>query len=124
MRLLLADDQERVRSAINLVLKHESEIQIVGEVDNTEQIIPMIKKTRPDILLLDWEMAACPVTDLLNAIHAAFPEIITIVMSARGVSQRQALDAGAHALISKTEPPDRLIHLIHQFGNERSQMNI
>lgn len=121
MRLLLTEDQERVRSAINLVLKHEPEFEIVGEVENSEQIIPWIKKTSPDILLLDWEMAVCPVIDLLEVIRAVFPEIIVIVMSAQGVSTRQALDAGAHALISKVEPPDRLIHLIHELICHRKQ---
>ena len=115
MRVLLADNQDRVRSALRLAFEHEPEIEVVGEVNHVDEVIPSIQKNEPDILLIDVELASSPCHAFIQTIRENFPEILVVVMSAAGFTQQQTSEAGAHAFISKVEPPERLFQVLRSY---------
>ena len=53
MRVLVADDDRRVRLALRLFLE-ERGLVVVGEAASAQEIRPMVQGLRPDLLLLDW----------------------------------------------------------------------
>ncbi len=56
MRILLADDQTRVRFALRVLLERQPGLAVVGEATNSRDLLDQINATRPDTVLLDWEL--------------------------------------------------------------------
>jgi DNA-binding response OmpR family regulator len=120
-RILVADDDVRVRSALQLLLRQEPGL-VVGECSDLDSLLIQIEKFRPDLVLLDWELRGRPATAVL------FPACVldfhpkTIVLSSRPESEQPALAAGADAFVSKTDPPEELLStfrmLVRESGKE------
>ncbi|MCZ7674175.1 MAG: response regulator transcription factor [Chloroflexi bacterium] len=66
MRVLLADDQMRVRSALRLLLEQEPGFQVVGEAADATGLLLAATEKAPDLLLLDWELPGLPAAQLLR----------------------------------------------------------
>ena len=113
MRVLLADDQPQVRSALRLLLDHEPVFMVVGEAANTTDLKTQIMVTQPDILLLDWELPGQAVTDLLPTLRIEYPSLSIIALSGQLEAHQAALAAGVDAFISKGHPPEQLVAALH-----------
>jgi DNA-binding NarL/FixJ family response regulator len=118
MRILVADDQARVRSALGLLLGLESDMDVVGETGEADYLLARVKETQPDLLLLDWELPGLVANRVLAALRSFFPRLKVIVLSGRPEARRAALAAGADAFVSKGDPPDRLLAALHAVGRE------
>jgi two-component system response regulator DesR len=118
MRILLADDQAKVRSALRLLLRLQPGMDVVGETAETEGLLGQVKEIRPDLILLDWELPGPTSNGLLTAIRARCPRLKVIALSGRPEARRAALEAGADAFVSKGAPPERLLSALRAFSEE------
>jgi CheY-like chemotaxis protein len=73
MRVLLADDEMNVRSALRLLLEQESGISVAGEVTNYTELVSQVKNINPDLVLLDWELPGELGREFLNSIRREYP---------------------------------------------------
>ena len=117
MQVLLADDQPQVRSALRLVLEHEPEMQVVGEVTNAEALLTQTQATHPDLILLDWELPGQAMSNLLPLLRKGFPYLSVIALSGQLEARQNALEAGADAFVSKGDPPERLLEILQEIRN-------
>ena len=113
MRVLLADDQEKVCSALRLLLGQRLELDVVGEVAEAQGLLAEIKKARPDLLLLDWELPGLSANGHFPTLRNRYPHLKVIALSGRPDTRRAALDAGADAFVCKGDPPERLLGALH-----------
>lgn len=109
MRVLLADDQAKVRSALRLLLEQQPDVEILGEAVDTTGLLDWVKAACPDLVLLDWELPGLPGVVLLPLLHDCCPRLQVIALSGRPEARQAALDAGADAFASKGDPPERLL---------------
>jgi len=109
MRVPLADDQTKVRSALRLLPMHEPEVEIMGEVANSTVLLGWVKVVCPDLILLDWELPGLPGATLLSLLYDHCPRLQVIALSGRPEARKAALDAVADAFASKGDPPERLL---------------
>ena len=109
MRVLIADDEPRVRSALRLLLRYYPGVAVAGEADNVERTLELVARHRPSLLLLDWGLSGLNGAALLERLRAARPGLAVIVLSGRPEARRAALAAGADAFVSKGDPPERLL---------------
>lgn len=109
MRILLADDQKKVCSALQLLLGLEPGVEIVGETAEARHLLQQVEQTLPDVILLDWELPGFSPNGLLHRLHALFPGLKVIALSGRPEARQAALEAGVDAFVSKCDPPDRLL---------------
>ena len=109
MRVLLADDQVKVRFALRVLLQRQPDVTVVGEASNARELIDQIAATHPDALLLDWELPGLAATRALEALLKSFPGLTVIALSGRSEARREAQMAGASAFVSKTDPPECLL---------------
>lgn len=124
MRVLLADDQAEVRSALRLLLEQGAGLTVVGEAAEAGDLLAQARGLVPDLVLLDWELPGKPATDgtrpgecpLLVALRSCYPRPLVVVLSGRPEAQRAALAAGADAFVSKGDPPERLLTTLHALG--------
>lgn len=112
MRVLIADDQPKVRSALRLLLKQEPDLIVVGEADDTGQALELVSRRRPDIVLLDWELPGQNDTPALSKLRAAQHGLVVIALSGRAEARQAALAAGVDAFVSKGDPPERLLEAV------------
>lgn len=116
MRVLVADDQPKVRSALRLLLGQEPGLSVVGEAVEVEGLLAKAEATCPDLVLLDWELPGLPAADLLSALRALCPHVRVIALSGRPEARRAALAAGADGFVSKGDPPERLLTTLRALG--------
>jgi DNA-binding NarL/FixJ family response regulator len=120
MRILIADDQACVRSALRLILEQEPEVTVVGEAADAAALFKQAKEMRPDMVLLDWELpgfVACypPRSSeerLLSVLRTVTRCSHLVVMSGRPETRQSALAAGADEFVSKVDPPERLLEAV------------
>ena len=120
MRVILADNQARVRSALRLLLEYQRDVEILGEAMDTTGLLDRVKVVRPDLLLLDWELPGLPAATLLPLLHDHCPDLRVIALSVRPESRKAALDAGSDAFVCKGDPPERLLMAIDEMEAKRN----
>jgi DNA-binding NarL/FixJ family response regulator len=112
IRVLLADDEPTLRSALRLLLEQEPGLQVVGETAESSSAQQQAAALQPDLLLLDWELPGVAGAALIAALQAAAAGMRVIALSSRPEAQHAALAAGADAFVSKGNPPDSLLAAI------------
>jgi DNA-binding NarL/FixJ family response regulator len=126
MRVLLADDQAWLRSAMRLLLEQEPDIEVVGEAAEANVLLSIVNAVTPDLLLLDWELPGVRSggsESLLGNLHSCCPHIAVIVLSGRPEAATSALEAGADYFVSKAEPPESLLSAILDVRRSRTELN-
>jgi DNA-binding NarL/FixJ family response regulator len=114
MRVLLADDQYRIRFALRALLSQQPELEIVGEAVEAHSALAQAEATQPDLVLLAWELPGLASLDLPRALRKVCPRAVIIVLSGHPEERAASLQAGADAFVSKIDPPTRLLAAIHQ----------
>ena len=112
MRILLADAQAKVRFALRVLLERQPGFEVVGEASDVDDLLAGVKTCEPDLILLSWELPHPAKAEVLPALRTACPHLSVIALSGRLEARRAALNAGADAFVSKSEPPERLLAAI------------
>jgi DNA-binding NarL/FixJ family response regulator len=112
MQILLADNQPQVRFGLNVLLEHQTGIEIVGEAANARDLLAQSKTACPDLILLDWKLPKMQAASLLAKLRELCPNVTIIVLSGRPEARKAALDAGADGFVGKYELPEKLLAAI------------
>ena len=119
LRLLVADDHRLMLQAVRAILAGAEEIDIVGEVSNGSQVLPMVHQSRPDMVLLDIRMPGVDGLTCLDRLRERHPGVRVVMLS--GVDDPEviedALARGASGFIVKRTDPDDLIDAIRRASN-------
>jgi len=112
MRIVVADEQPKVRFALRVLLERQEGLKVVGETGNAQELLGLLEKRRPDMLLLGWELPGLAQNESLEVLRAARPGLFVIALSGIPEARQAALKAGADAFVSKADPPERLLAAI------------
>ena len=110
IRVLLADDQALVRGAMAALLTLEPDIDVVAEVGRGDEVVDAVRRTRPDVCLLDIEMPGrdgIEVAADLAALTDVVSRVLIVTTFSRPGYLRRALDAGACGFVVKDTPAAR-----------------
>jgi len=118
LRILIADHQPAVRSAVRLLLKEALRLDVVGEAADNQGLLAQLDTLRPDVILIDWELPGWSAADLFETLHGLDRQPGVIVLGTHPESSRAALAAGADAFVSKSDPPKRLLTAIRALSEE------
>jgi DNA-binding NarL/FixJ family response regulator len=104
IRILSVDDHVLVREGIAALIANQSDLEVVAEAANGREAIELFRKHRPDVTLMDLQMADIGGIDAINSIRGEFPEARIIVLTTYGgdVLVARALKAGARAYLLKS----------------------
>ena len=110
IRILLAEDQAMVRGALTALLNLEEDLEVVAEVSQGDQVLPMAKKNKPDVALLDVEMPGSDGLSAAEALHKNLPTCRIVILTTFGRSGylRRAMESGAVGFLLKDAPADQL----------------
>lgn len=115
IRVLLADDDARLRAGLRMILESEADIEVVGDVEDGEQAAAATRRLHPDLVLMDIQM---PVVDGLEATRriAEHTELATKVVILTTFERDEyvfeALRSGASGFLLKNTPADELINAV------------
>lgn len=121
IRAVLADDQPKVRLALQMLLKHALDVKVVGEAGESEALLEQIRTIHPDLVLLDWELPGLSAMGSLAVLREGCPKLLVIVLSGRPEVCEKALAAGADAFVSKIDPPEYLLAALRAVDARRMQ---
>ena len=108
-RVYLADANVDERSALRLLLM-DLNMQIVGEASDWATTLRLAPDTRPDLVVVDWNLvAAGSGTGLRELRKACMAALVIVLISHLDAREQAALSAGADAFISKGETSDRVV---------------
>jgi DNA-binding NarL/FixJ family response regulator len=121
VRVLVADDQEIVRTGLTMILNAQPDIEVVGEAANGQRAVELARRLRPDVCLFDIRM---PGLDGIEATRAlAGPTVAdplaVVVITTFDLDEYvyAALRAGARGFVLKDSGPALLAQAIHAAAN-------
>lgn len=115
IRLLIADDIEDTRNVIKKLLSLEKDtFEVVGEAGNGEEVLKLIPRVRPDVVLMDINMPLLNGLEATERITNEFPSVIVIIMSVQAENDylKKAMFHGAKEYIIKPFNYESLIETI------------
>jgi DNA-binding NarL/FixJ family response regulator len=116
LKVLLADDHRLMLAGIRRALEAADDIEIVGEAHSGSQVLPLVSRTNPDVVLLDLRMPEMDGLACLELIRKRHPEVKVVVLSVFSDSEHieTALKRGACGYIVKSVNPIDLPSAIRQ----------
>jgi DNA-binding NarL/FixJ family response regulator len=116
VKVLIADDHPLLLAGLRRTMEGDGGIEIVGEARSGPEVIALVGRRMPDVVLLDLRMPGTTGADCIEEIHRTWPEIKCIVLSAETdpVTVDAALNAGACAYIVKSVAPTDIPAVVRQ----------
>ncbi|MEO7916068.1 MAG: response regulator [Dokdonella sp.] len=121
LRVALIDDHELVRTGYRLILSAQPDIEIVGEAEDGQSGLLMLKRLEPDVALVDVQMpglSGIEVTDRVRRSNLR-TRIVIVSMVSESPFPRRLLAAGASGYVTKGCSADELIKAIRTVADGR-----
>ena len=116
IRLLLADDQELIRSALAIMLALEEDFEVVASVGRGDEVAAAAREHHPDVALLDIEMPGLDGLAAAAALTAALPACRVIILTTFGRPGylRRAMESGALGFVVKDTQAEQLADAVRR----------
>jgi two-component system, NarL family, response regulator DesR len=116
IRLLLADDQALVRSALAALLELEDDFSVVAQVGRGDEVVAAALAARPDVALLDIEMPALDGIAAATALARELPSCRVIILTTFGRPGylRRAMESGALGFVVKDTEAEQLADAVRR----------
>lgn len=114
VRILIVEDYELSRNGLQFGFKKDSRFQIVGEAENGEEALALVKTLDPDIILMDIAMPVMDGIEATQLIKTDYPDAKVIMLTSRQENDEvyASLAAGADAYCMKDISTERLMQVI------------
>jgi two-component system response regulator DesR len=119
IRLLLADDQALIRSALAASLNLETDFEVVASVGRGDEVVSAAKATAPDVALLDIEMPGIDGLAAAAILTEQVPACRSVIVTTFGRPGylRRAMESGAFGFVVKDTPVDQLAAAIRRVAS-------
>ena len=119
IKVLVADDHEIVRQGLKTIISECLDLSAVGEAENGNEVLKIVKKTKVDVVLLDFDMPEKNGLDTLVELKALYPKLPVMILSIFPEDHygTRFLKAGASGYLQKSSATDKLIDAIRKVFN-------
>jgi two-component system response regulator DesR len=116
IRLLLADDQQLVRSALAALLELDEAFEVVAQVGRGDQVVAAARAHQADVALLDIEMPGLDGLAAAAALAQEVPQCRVIILTTFGRPGylRRAMESGALGFVVKDAPAEQLADAVRR----------
>jgi DNA-binding NarL/FixJ family response regulator len=111
IRVLLADDQELVRSGLTMLLSAEPDLEVVGAADDGATAVALARRLEPDVVLMDLQMPGMDGIEATRRLvgHLPLTRVVVLTTFDRSRLVYDALRAGASGFLLKDTPTAQLV---------------
>jgi len=122
IRIVVVDDQNVVRDGVVTMLSFQADMEVVGEAQNGIQAIEVVKKSKPDVVLLDMMMPLQDGLDTIPKLKELLPDVCILVLTSFAESDLvyQAIKAGALGYLLKDATRLQLIQSIRDVAKGKA----
>ncbi|MEW6153322.1 MAG: response regulator transcription factor [Actinomycetota bacterium] len=115
IRVLIADDHERFRRGLRMVLEAEDGIDVVAEAANGSEAVAKVEELAPDVVLMDVRMPTVNGIEATRTIRQVFPStrIIMLTVSDEEDDLFDAVKAGANGYLLKEVSIEEVAEAVH-----------
>jgi DNA-binding NarL/FixJ family response regulator len=116
LKVLLADDHQLTIAGVRRVLEESGDIVVVGEAYTGADVLPLVRATEPDVVVLDLRMPKLDGLGCLDLIRRHHPDVKVVIFSATTEPEeiRTTFQSGANAYVLKSVNPLDLPAVIRQ----------
>lgn len=114
IRIVLADDNEIFRDGFQIMIRKEPTIELIGQAENGQELIQLVTKLNPDIIITDIKMPVRDGIEATKALHRLFPEkgVIAFTMFDEDSLIVDMLEAGARGYLLKNATKTEILDAI------------
>jgi two-component system, NarL family, response regulator DesR len=121
IRLLLADDENLIRSALASLLALQDDLEIVAQAASGDEALAMARRHRPDVAVLDLQMPGLDGIAVAAALAGELPGCASLILTSHGRPGhlKRALAAGVRGFLPKTVSAEVLsdvVRTVHRGG--------
>lgn len=126
IRVAIFEDNKLVREALEAILNGTPGFNCTGAFSDGTSCVEKIRKSSPDVVLMDIEMPGPDGIEVTRQLSANFPDIKIVIQTVFNDSEKifQALCSGASGYILKNDPPGKYLDAIREVYNGGSAMNV
>lgn len=125
LKILIVDDHQVVRRGLQMTIDAEKDMRVIAEASNGTQVLAVIKKHKPDVVLMDLQMPEMNGVDALKQIRPAFPDLPILILTTftDDAHVYAALRAGASGFLLKEMSGDDLVAAIRGAAQGKPQLH-
>jgi DNA-binding NarL/FixJ family response regulator len=125
IRVLLADDQDIIRTGLTIILNHQPDLEVVGQAADGAQAIDLVKQLNPDVVLMDIKMPNINGIQATRQIVAARPQTQIIILTTYDTDDWvfDGIRAGAIGYLLKDTPSQDLAAAVRGAMRGESQID-
>ncbi len=114
LRVLLVEDNDVFRQALELLLGMQEGLDVVGAVSDGTSVLDACRRLSPDVIVMDFRLPGMDGVEATTAVREAFPEIAVVCLTASASSREfdAILAAGAVACLRKDQELDEIVEAI------------
>ena len=112
--IILVDDHKLIRDSWSFILNSDSRFTVVGETNNGEEAVEIVKNVKPDVILMDVNMAPVNGFDATRQIMKLSPgsKVIAVSMHTMPAYAKRMMQLGAMGYVTKNSSKDEMIKAI------------
>lgn len=125
LKILIADDHQIVRRGLRMTIDAEKDMKVLDEAVDGSQVLKLIQKHKPDVVLMDLQMPNVDGVDALKGIRPEFPELPILILTSFSDDAHiyAALRAGASGFLLKEMGGDELVEAIRDAAKGKPQLH-
>ncbi|HZI96925.1 MAG TPA: response regulator transcription factor [Actinomycetales bacterium] len=114
LRVLVVDDSAPFAEALEEMLATAPGVQVVGAVGHAQDVLPAVRRTQPDVVLMDLGLPGGGGVDATRRLAEAVPHVAVLVLTMQDDASmvRSALDAGAAGYLVKGAGRDEILRAL------------
>jgi DNA-binding NarL/FixJ family response regulator len=114
MKVIICDDQAIIRDGLEMLLKLEKDIEVIGQAQDGAEAVALVERTRPDLVLMDLKMPGLNGIEATRQIRTAYPQVKVLVLTTYDDDEWvfDAIRAGASGYLLKDTPREEVIKAV------------